>query len=291
MTNTASTTATAANTNSIATAYRKIKESGINVDLVHGTDRQWAIVHNLPQMTEEETLQKLQVLASLDEGSEQWIGIRNEITEGNLCYAYSIASKYAFRFGTSLVDDVYQNASLALMKAIEDYLKNGNGKTWLNYAKATICNYVKRNCITPHLKCGIVGGLNPLNKKHNAETNKKRVLKGLNELTSVMVFGAESKDEEGNTVSKFDTILAEDASPLEALEEKEHYTAIEKVVAEALEKCEKATQKIWQLRKEGFAFEVISKSVGIRPKACQMRYYTARDAINNAVANYNHANA
>lgn len=290
MTNTALSTATAT-ANTIATAFKKAKESGINFDLVHGTDRQWAIVRNLPQMTEEETLQKLQVLASLDEGSDEWVSLRNEITEGNLCYAYAIASKYAFRFGSSLTDDVYQNASLSIMKAIEDYLKNGSGESWLAYAKTTICHYIQRHCITPHLKCGIVGGLNSLNKKHNAETNRKRVLKGLDELTAVMVFGAESKDEEGNTVSKFDTILSEDASPLEALEEKEHYTAIEKVVAEALEKCEKATQKIWQLRKEGFAFEVISKSVGIRPKACQMRYYTARDAINKAVADYNHANA
>ena len=271
----------------IAYAYAKLKAEGVDLNQVHGTDRQWAIVRNLPSLTEEETLQKLQVLASLKEGSDEWVSLRNEITEGNLHFAYCVASKYAFRFGTSLVDDVYQNASLAIMQAICDYAKNGNGETWLTYAKTVVCHFVQRHCITPYLKCGIKGGLNPLNHKHNEATNARRVKSGLQPLETVSVVGAESEDKEGNTVSKLDNMLASDLSPLEALEAKEHQTATEKRISDVVGKFDAISQKIWQMRNNGIAFEFIGKELDMKPKACQMRFYTVRDRVNESLAEYN----
>jgi len=272
---------------SIAYAYAKLKAEGVDLSQVHGTDRQWAIVRSLPQLTEEQSLQKLQTLATIDEGSDEWFSLRNEITEGNLYFAYAIASKYAFRFGTSLVDDVYQNASMALMQAIADYTKNGNGESWLAYAKTTICHFVQRHCITPHLKCGIKGGLNPLNRKHNAETNEKRIASGLQPLETVSVVGAETEDKEGNTVSKLDGMISADLSPLEALEAKEYHSDTSSRTAEIVSKFDAISQRIWQMRQNGIAFEAIGKELEMKPKACQMRYYTVRDKVNEAIKAYN----
>lgn len=273
--------------NSIATAYRKLKAEGVNLKEVHSTDRQWAIVRSLPQMSEEDTIQALKTLASLEEGSADFIALRNTITEGNLHYAYCIASKYAFRFGTSLIDDVYQNASLALIKAIQDYCKNGNGESWLTYCKTVICRYVQRYCITPSVKCGIKGGLNPQNKKHNAETNRKRAEKGLEPLETVKVVGAEkdkSEDSEGKTVNTLDIIPSENLSPLEELAEKEKQTATEKKIAEVLATFDTISQTIWKLKVEQhLQFDAIANAVGLKKNATQMRFYSVRDKISEAV--------
>ena len=275
--------AVSANT-SIASAYSKLKAEGVNLKEVHGTDLQWCIVRSLPQMNEEETLQNLKALSSLEEGSDAFIELRNRITEGNLYYAYCIASKYAYKFGTSLTDDVYQNASLALIKAILDYLKKGNGETWLNYAKATICRYIQRWCITPHLKCGVKGGLNPQNKKHNEETNRKRAEKGLEPLETVKVEGAESTDDEGNKTNKLEALPSNGLSPLEELADKERYNATESKIAEVLSTFDTISQTIWKLKMEQrLQFDAIALQVGLKKNATQMRFYTVRDRINDAV--------
>lgn len=287
MENTLSVSVPSVPSTSIVSAYRKLKADGMDLSQVHGTELQWAIVRNLPQMSEEDTIQALKALASLTEGSADFIALRNTITEGNLHYAYCIASKYAYRFGTSLVDDVYQNASLALIKAIQDYCKNGNGQTWLTYAKTVICHYVQRHCITPHIKCGIKGGLNPLNHKHNAKTNERRVASGLQPLETVTVVGAETEDKEGNTVSKLDGMMSADLSPLEALEVKEYQSDTESRTAEIVGKFDEISQRIWQMRQSGIAFEAIGNELQMKPKACQMRYYTVRDKVNEAVKAYN----
>ena len=222
-------------------------------------------------------------LSSLKEGTTEWVALRNSIVEGNLYFAYTVAGKYE-----RLCSEATSIASEALIKAVEDYAKNGNGSAFLPYAKAVICHAIQRRGITPSIKCGIVGGLNPINKKHNAETNARRAENGLEALQPVLVTSAETEErenEDGKMVSLFDVIPSEVASPLEEAMKSEEDEARDATVSEVLARFDDVSNRIWQLRTEkSLDWKDIAPIVGMNKSTVQMRFYSMRDKVQAALA-------
>ena len=254
-----------------------------NFDSLHGTERQYAYVkYCLPKIDGDELAIALNSLSTMEAESDEYIALRNKIVEGKLEYAYAIASKYAHRFGTANVDDVYQWASIGLLQSVVDYAKNGDGRSFLAYAKTAICNAIRRHGITPLVKCGIVGGKNPSNKKHNKETDEKRQEKGLAPTETVSVVADEQTDEDGKKTSITASIPSDDASPIEKAMEAER----EQSYQEALDKLSTLDRRIYGLRIEkAMEWEEIGKAVGLKMKATQMRFYAVRDRLTAMMAN------
>ena len=254
-----------------------------NLSKLHGTDRQFAYVkYYLPKMADDELASSLATLATMEADSEDYIALRNAIVVGKLEYAYAIASKYAHRFGTANADDCYQLASIGLLKAVEDYAKNGNGASFLPYAKTVICRAIQRHGITPLVKCGIKGGRNPLNHKHNKEVDEKRAEKGLATIETIAIVNAEREDEDGKKSNILEAIPSDNASPLDEAMEAER----EKAYANALATLSPLDRKIYGLRiEQKMEWEEIGKQVGLKKSTAQMRFYASRDKLKEAMAN------
>ena len=249
----------------------------------NGTDRQFAYVkYYLPKLNEDELTACLATLATMEADTAEYIALRNKIVEGKLEYAYAIASKYAHRFGTANADDCYQWASVGLIKAVEDYSKNGNGASFLPYAKTAICRAIQRHGITPLVKCGIKGGRNPLNRKHNKEVDEKRAEKGLAPIETVSVINAEQKDEDGKKANILEALPSEDASPLDKAMEAERDKAFETAL-NALSPLDKQIYNLRIINK--MEWEDIGKQVGLKKSTAQMRFYASRDRLKEAMAN------
>lgn len=250
---------------------------------LHGTERQFAYVkYYLPKMADDELATSLATLATMEADTDEYIALRNAIVVGKLEYAYALASKYAHRFGTANADDAYQWASIGLVKAVEDYAKNGNGASFLPYAKSAICRAIQRHGITPLVKCGIKGGRNPLNHKHNAEVDAKRAEKGLAPIEDIAIVCDEQKDDDGKKTSIIANMPSDDASPLDKAMEAEKDKAYEN----ALATLSPIDRKIYALRiEQKMEWEDIGKAVGLKMKATQMRFYALRDRLKAMMAN------
>ena len=171
-----------------------IKKSYNPLDELHGYDRQFYLVKQLPRLEQSDTLAKLKTLASLTEGSPEWTELRNEIVLGNLYFAYTVGNEYAVRF-KKIADDCIQYASVGLIKAVEDYCRNGNGSSFLPYAKTTIARVIRRKGIAPSVKCGITHSRDVSNTAHNAEVDAKRQEKGRSAIEAVSIVSDEQKDQ------------------------------------------------------------------------------------------------
>lgn len=250
------------------------------LDELHGYDRQFYIVKNLPRMGQDETMQKLQVLATLTEGSPEWTNLRNNIVVGNLYFAYTVGNEYAVRF-KKIADDCIQYASVGLIKAVEDYAKNGNGACFLPYAKTAICRAVKRNGVNPALKCGITYSRDVNNTAHNAEVDAKRQAKGKSAIEAVSVIADEQKDENGNSVNILDAMPSDTKDAFAELEEKERQETYETAVNTLLGKQDAS---IWRLRMQGLDWVSIARQVGLKRNATQMRFYSAKKRVEAYIA-------
>ncbi len=242
---------------------------------VSGYEKQFAVVRSLPRLEQSETLQFLQRLASLEQGSPEWTALRNAITEGNLYFAYTVGNAYALRF-QMIADDCIQLASLGLLKAVEDYTKNGNGQSFLPYAKTAICNVIRRKGISPALKCGITNSRDENNKSHNAQTDAKRQEKGKSAIESVSVVGDEQTDENGNKRSVLESVPAESKDAFTELSEKEMRELYETAVNAVLKGTD---AEIWRLREQGLEWSAIAEKVGLKRNATQMRFYSAKERV------------
>ena len=252
-----------------------------NFDEVHGYERQFAIVRDLPRLEQTDTLQKLQALATLTEGSAEWTALRNEIVVGNLYFAYTVGNRYAVKF-PKIADDCIQWASYGLQKAVEDYCKHGNGSAFLPYAKTAIVNCIRRKGITPSVKCGITHSRNDSNVAHNAKTDAKRQANGQSAIESVLVVSDATTDENGGIVSVFDAMPSDTPSPLERIAERERDDAYEKAVQTLLTPQDAS---IWRLRVEQkLDWHTIGQTIGLNKSTAQMRFYSAKQRIENYFA-------
>lgn len=250
------------------------------LDELHGYERQFYVVRNLPRMGQDETMQKLQVLATLDEGSPEWTDLRNEIVVGNLYYAYTVGNAYAVKF-PKIADDCIQLASIGLMQAVADYARNGNGSAFLPYAKTAICRAVKRNGVNPALKCGITHSRDANNTAHNAEVDAKRQAKGKSAIEAVSVISDVQKDENGNSVNVLDAMPSDSKDAFAELADKERRETYETAVNTLL-----GTQdaNIWRLRMHGLDWLSIARQVGLKQHATQMRFYSAKKRVEAYIA-------
>ena len=247
-----------------------------NFDEVHGYERQFAVVRELPRLEQTDTLQKLQTLATLTPFTDEWYALRNEIVVGNLYFAYTVGNHYAMRF-PKIADDCIQLASYGLQRAVEDYVKYGNGSAFLPYAKTAIVNCIRRRGITPSVKCGITHSRNESNVAHNAKTDARRKANGQTALESVLVISDATTDENGGIVSVFDAMPSDTPSPLEQIADSERQDAYENALQTLLTPIDAS---IWRLRMEKkLDWQTIAKQTGFNKSTAQMRFYSAKQRL------------